>query len=67
MRVFTGDNTGLIKESSIDTSAVVRTFGTQAKENEVLAMCFAKDESEVMPVNEREEKRGRKKRKRTRR
>ena len=41
MRVFLGDDTGLVKAVSVEKSSIVEKWGKQEKANEVLAMAFA--------------------------
>jgi hypothetical protein len=48
MKIFCGDQLGLLKEVSLDTSAVVGTYTQQSRENQVQAMSFLDNaESEV--------------------
>jgi hypothetical protein len=49
MKVFVGDETGLLKHVSVDKSTTVAKWGKQEKEKEILAMSFRDDtEQEVI-------------------
>lgn len=48
MRVFTADETGLIKEVSIERSTVVRQWGEQRRELTAAALCFEPGEKSLL-------------------
>ncbi len=51
MKVYTGDQMGMVKETSLERNAVARVLSNQSREQQVLAMAFADDsEREVAAV-----------------
>ena len=47
MKIFAADETGLVKEISVEKNLVVQKWRAQDRRQEVQEMCFGVDEREV--------------------